>query len=65
MGPTSKNVKTHHTPAESSKILHADENWGKLEARLQLPGSCQLPQLPTGNDLTRSRILCSPVHVFL
>ena len=30
MGPTSKNLKTHHTPAEFSKILHADEtgaNW--------------------------------------
>ena len=26
MGPTSKNVKTHDTPAESSKILHADED---------------------------------------
>ena len=26
MGPTSKNDKTHDTPAESSKILHADEN---------------------------------------
>ena len=26
MGPTSKNVKTHHTPAESSKILHANED---------------------------------------
>ena len=26
MGPTSKNVKTHDTAAESSKILHADEN---------------------------------------
>ena len=26
MGPTSKNVKTHDTLAESSKILHADEN---------------------------------------
>ena len=26
MGPTSKNVKTHDTLAESSKILHADED---------------------------------------
>ena len=26
MGPSSKNVKTHDTPAESSKILHADED---------------------------------------
>ena len=26
MGPTSKNVKTHDTPAESSKILHANED---------------------------------------
>ena len=26
MGPTSKNVKTHDTPAESSKIFHADED---------------------------------------
>ena len=26
MGPTSKNVKTHDTPAGSSKILHADED---------------------------------------
>ena len=26
MGPTSKNVKTHNTLAESLKILHADEN---------------------------------------
>ena len=26
MGPTSKNLKTHDTPAESSKILHADED---------------------------------------
>ena len=25
MGPSSKNVKTHYTPAESSKILHANE----------------------------------------
>ena len=26
MGPTSKNVKTHDTLAESSKILHANED---------------------------------------
>ena len=26
MGPASKNVKTHDTPAESSKILHTDED---------------------------------------
>ena len=26
MGPSSKNVKTHDTPAESTKILHADED---------------------------------------
>ena len=26
MGPSSKNVKTHDTPAESSKILHADKD---------------------------------------
>ena len=26
MGPSSKNVKAHDTPAESSKILHADED---------------------------------------
>ena len=26
MGPSLKNVKTHDTPAESSKILHADED---------------------------------------
>ena len=26
MGPSSKNIKTHDTPAESSKILHADED---------------------------------------
>ena len=26
MGPSSKNVKTHDTLAESSKILHANEN---------------------------------------
>ena len=26
MGPSPKNVKTHDTPAESSKILHADED---------------------------------------
>ena len=26
MGPASKNVKTHDTPAASSKILHADED---------------------------------------
>ena len=26
MGPSSKNVKTHDTPAESSKILHANED---------------------------------------
>ena len=26
MGPSSKNVKTHDTPDESSKILHANED---------------------------------------
>ena len=26
MGPSSKNVKTHDTPAQSSKILHTDED---------------------------------------
>ena len=26
MGPSSKNVKTHDIPAESSKILHGDED---------------------------------------
>ena len=63
MGPTSKNVKTHDTPAESSKILHADENGANWKHAL--PGSRWLPQLPAGNDPTRSRILHSPVHMFL
>ena len=26
MGPSSKNVKTHYTPDDSSKIIHTDEN---------------------------------------
>ena len=63
MGPTSKNVKTHDTPAESSKSLHADENGANRKHAWNY--SCWLPQLPSGNDPTRSRLLCSPVHAFL
>ena len=65
MGPSSKNVKTHDTLAESSKILYADEDGAKPEECLELLGGCGMPELPTGNDLTRSRILCPPVCAFL
>ena len=33
MGPTSKNVKTHDTLAESLKILHANEDGANQKQR--------------------------------
>ena len=37
MGSLSKNVKTHYTPAESSKILHADAD-GQTRSMLGTTG---------------------------
>ena len=58
MGPSSKNVKTHDTLAESSKILHANE----LEACLELPGGCgclNYLQAMTRPDLAYSIYQCA------
>ena len=62
MGPPSKNVKTHDTPAESSKILHAYEdgaNWKHVWNYRAVVGCLNYLHL------TRPHVLCSSVCAFL
>ena len=62
MGPTSKNVKTHDTPAESSKILHADEDGTNREHVWNyraVVGCLNYLQAMTQPDLTYSIHQCT------
>ena len=62
MGPTSKNVKTHDTPAESSKILHADEdgaNWKHAWNYRVVVGCLNYLQAMTQPDLAYSIHQCA------
>ena len=62
MRPTSKNVKTHDTPAESSKILHADEdgaNWKHMWNYWAVVGCLNYHQAMTQQDLTYSVHQCA------
>ena len=61
MGTTSKNVKTHDTPTESSKILHADEDGAnRKHARnyQAVVGCLNYLQAMTRPDLTNSIHQC-------
>ena len=62
MGPTSKNVKPHDTPAESSKILHADEdgaNWKHAWNYWAVVGCLKYFQTMTRPDLAYSIHQCT------
>ena len=62
MGPTSKNVKTHDTLAESSKIIHADEdgaNWKHAWNYRAVVGCLNYLQAMTRPDLAYSIHQCA------
>ena len=62
MGPSSKNVKTHDTPAESSKILHADEDGDNRKHTWNyraVVGRLNYLQIMTRPDLTYSVHQCA------
>ena len=62
MGPTSKNVKIHDTPAKSSKILHADEdgaNWKHAWNYRAVVGCLNYLQAMTPPDLMYSIHKCA------
>ena len=62
MGPASKNVKTHDMPAESSKILHADENganWKHAWNYRAVVGCLNYLQAMTRPDLAYSVHQCA------
>ena len=62
MGPTAKNVKTHDTPAESSKILHANEdraNWKHVWNYRVVVGCLNYLQAMTRPDLAYSVHQCT------
>ena len=62
MGPESKNVKTQDTPAESTKILHADEdgaNWKHAWNYQVVVGCLNNLQAMTRPDLAYSVHQCA------
>ena len=62
MGPSSKNVKTHDTPAESSKIHHVDEdgaNWKHAWNYQAVMGCLNYLQAMTRPDLAYSVHQCA------